>query len=412
MKTWRGSRRLATVLCAMSAAGVFAWSTAAQAFALKQTSHGAPMRWTRDHVSYVIDPSVEANVPNGTQAVSSSVNGWSGSAGGPMLSASVGPGGAQPGLDGQNSVVFAPSGFAAAGGALAVTVTSYDDATGEIVDADIVINGDYPFAVLAANAQPCAGVAPVSTDGSAGGDDNGNATPFDLVHVVSHEVGHSLGLADERDDNEALMYAYTTAGDPSLRSPTSDDVDGVDAIYGAAGGSSLAAERAGCGQSSVAGSRSRPGDAWAAIGIVGAAGLWLASRRRVKAVRVALHVSAAVAALVLGAGTAHSAPTALHLGDASARVVATSTSNVGGLFVTTLELEPTTCRTTSCPAHARAQTWGGTIGGITQQVGGGGSVPTVGDEVDVAFSTAESAGANVFAAQRAAPMAVVVAPRP
>ena len=250
MKTWRGRRRLATVLCAMSAVGVFAWSAAAQAFALKHTSHGAPLRWTRSHVSYVIDPSVEGNVPGGAQAVSSSVNGWSGSAGGPMLSASVGPGGAQPGLDGQNSVVFAPKGFAAAGGALAVTVTSYDDATGEIVDADIVINGEYPFAVLSPSASPCAGVAPVSTDGSGGDDGASGATPFDLVHVVSHEVGHSLGLADERDDNAALMYAFTTPGDPSLRSPTNDDVDGVDAIYGAASASLTAARASGLGAGS------------------------------------------------------------------------------------------------------------------------------------------------------------------
>ena len=139
--------------------------------------------------------------------------------------------------------------------------------------------------------------------------------------------------------------------------------------------------------------------------------MWLASRRRVKAVRVALPVGAAFAALALGAGVAHSAPTAVHLGDASARVVATSTSNVGGLFVTTLELEATSCRTATCPAHARAQTWGGTVAGITQQVGGG-SVPNVGDEVDVAFSTAESTGTAVFETQRAIPMAVLVAPRP
>ncbi|HEY4016480.1 MAG TPA: matrixin family metalloprotease [Polyangiaceae bacterium] len=398
----------------MSAVGVLFWSEGAGAFALKHTSSGAPMRWTSDRVSYVIDPSVEANVPGGSQAVSSSVNGWSGAAGGPMLSTSVGPGNAQPGLDGQNTVVFAPDGFAAAGGALAVTVTSYNDTTGEIVDADIVINGTHSFAVLPASAQPGAGVAPVSTDGSGGGNGVLGTMPFDLVHVVSHEVGHSLGLADEQADNSALMYAFSTPGDPSPRAPSSDDVDGVDAIYGATATSGLAAagERAGCGQASVAGSRTRPSDAWVALAFVGVAGVWLASRRRIKAVRVALPAGAALFALVAGAGAAHSAPSVVRPGDASVRVVAASTTNVRGLFVTTLELEATACRTTSCPARARAQAWGGTVGGITQQIGGGVPVPAVGDVVDVTFSRAVAAVDGAAAADQVAPMAVLVAPRP
>jgi hypothetical protein len=412
MKTWRECRRLATFLCAASAVGVCSWSESAGAFELKHTSNGAPLRWSRDQVSYVIDPTVEQNVPGGSQAVSSAVNGWSGSAGGPMLSSSVGPGGAQAGLDGQNSIIFAPNGFAAAGGALAVTVTSYDNTTGEIVDADIVINGVHSFAVLSPSAQPGAGVAPVSTDGSSGDDGALGGTPFDLVHVVSHEVGHSLGLADERADNSALMYAYSTPGDPSPRAPSSDDVDGVDAIYGATASASLTAgQRAGCGQASIAGSRSRPADAWAALGLVGVAGVWLASRRRMKAVRVALPAGVALVALVAGAGNAHSAPSAVHLGDASVRVVSASTSNVEGLFVTTLELESTACRTTTCPPHARAQAWGGTVGGITQQIGGGVAVPAVGDVVDVSFSRVESAVGDVVAEQ-VMPMAVLVAPRP
>src|SRR4029077_17735074 len=139
------------------------------------------------------------------------------------------------GLDGQNSVLLAPDGFAPAGRALAVTITSFDDSTGTIVDTDVVINGQYAFAVLTGDAKPDRDATPISTDGSAGDDDGEDKTPFDLVHVVSHEIGHSLGLADERDSNSALMYAYTMPGDSSVRAPSADDVDGVDTLYGPPG---------------------------------------------------------------------------------------------------------------------------------------------------------------------------------
>ncbi len=411
MGSWHGQVRPASaMLCVLAVAGGLSWSNGAEAFQLKHTSQGKPLGWTQQRVSYVVDPSVEAHVPGGSKAFSSASAGWSGSAGGLVLSASAGPGGAEPGVDGQNSVIFAPHGFAPAGEALAVTVTSYDDSTGEIVDADIVINGIHAFAVLASGAQPGPNVSALSTDGSDDDDVSASAV-FDIVHVMSHEVGHSLGLADERDDADALMYAFTRPGDASERVPSSDDVDGVDAIYGAAGASPLDATRAGCAQASVAGSRSRPSDAWAAFAIVGGAGLWLAARRRAKAPRFALAIGSAVTALVAGALPAHSAPVAdVLLGDASARVVAVSTTSVGGLFETTLDLEPTACRIAACPGHATAHAWGGTVGGITQQIGGGAPVPVLGDVVAVTFTGSPGASGVARTPELVAPMAVLVAP--
>jgi hypothetical protein len=115
--------------------------------------------------------------------------------------------------------------------------------------------------------------------------------------------------------------------------------------------------------------------------------MWLASRRRGrKAVRFALPVGVALVALVVGPAPARSAlrSDGLQPVFAAARVVDVSTTNVGGLFETTVELAPTSCRQLPCPARARAHAWGGTLGGITQEVGSD-TVPAVGDLVDIAF---------------------------
>jgi Matrixin len=409
MTRWRGRLRPAMAMaCAMAAAAMVTVSHSAHAFELKHTSHGTPLRWAESKVAYVVDPSVEQVVAGGAEGASKAIAGWNGAAGAPALSASVGPGGAKPGLDGQNSVLLAPHGFAPAGGALAVTVTSYDDATGGIVDADIVVNGIHPFAVLASGAQPPSGTVPTATDGSEDDDHTLVAVPYDLVHVVSHEVGHTLGLADERDDSAALMYAFTVAGDASMRAPSVDDVDGVGALYGPTRGgemSSASSGGAGCGQASVAGSRTRSGDAWGAMVLAVAVGVWLASRQRARVVRGALPVSAAFVALLALPGSTVSPPAATLPTVAFARVVSVSTANVDGLFETTLELAPTACRNTLCPARARARAWGGSVGGITQRVGGADPVPAVGDEVVIAFEKDQQASA--LGAFDASPAAII-----
>jgi hypothetical protein len=372
------------MVCAMTVAAIGAWSHGAEAFALKHTSHGQPLRWAVSQVSYVVDPSVERAVPGGSVAVSNAVSGWSQAAGGPALSATAGAGRAKAGLDGQNSILLAPEGFAPAGGALAVTVTSYDEATGSIVDSDIVINGIHAFAVLAADARPDRGADAVSTDG-ASSEDGARRTPAcDLAHVVSHEVGHTLGLADEHDSQSSLMYAFTMPGDASIRTPASDDVNGVAAIYGASGAPAAAAlaSRSGCG---VAGSPGGPEEVWSALALIAAAAMSVAARHRAKGARLFVPLGAAFVVLVAWPEPARSAPLSVFAGDGVARIMGASTLNVGGVFETTLDLVPIACRHEPCPARAQANVWGGTLGGITQRIGGGDDAPGVGQVVDVAF---------------------------
>jgi hypothetical protein len=254
----------------MAVVAVLLASRSAGAFELKQAANGQTVHWGGPTMTFVVDPSIEAAVPGGAAAVASAMASWSGASGAPNLVVTAGPGGGKAAVDGVNTVLLAPDGFAPAGAALAVTLVTFDQETGEILDADIVVNGLYVFAVLAADARS-EGANPMPMEGATS--ITAAAGTFDLLHVLTHETGHALGLGDTGDDN-AVMYAYTTPGDAAYRAPVSDDQAGIQAIYGDS------TSRAGCSSASIAGSRAGGGGVgWAAILVLGASTLWAARRR-------------------------------------------------------------------------------------------------------------------------------------
>jgi hypothetical protein len=187
------------------------------------------VRWESPQVPFVVDSSLDAAAPHGVEAALDAIGAWSGVGSGPDLGSRVGRGATRPAADGQNTILYMPDGYPPAGDALAVTISTVDVSTGELLDADIVINGRYAFAVLAQDARPAPGTEPIATEGQSLG--TAVSGPFDLRHVVGHEIGHALGLADVYNDPHAVMYAYTSAGDSSRRTPTPDDVAGLDSLY-------------------------------------------------------------------------------------------------------------------------------------------------------------------------------------
>ncbi len=90
---------------------------------------------------------------------------------------------------------------------LAKTTVTFDDTTGEILDADIEVNHAYNDIT-------------VSDD----------VVKYDLQSILTHEIGHFVGL-DHSDDPSATMFASYDPGSIELRSIEPDDVAAACAAY-------------------------------------------------------------------------------------------------------------------------------------------------------------------------------------
>ena len=94
-------------------------------------------------------------------------------------------------------------------GTLAKTSVTYNDETGEIYDADIEVNAANNTVTIT---------------------DNPQKVEYDLQAILTHEVGHFIGVAHSAEST-AVMFASYSPGSVSQRKLTPDDVGAVCAIY-------------------------------------------------------------------------------------------------------------------------------------------------------------------------------------
>jgi hypothetical protein len=94
-------------------------------------------------------------------------------------------------------------------GTLAKTSVTYNDQTGEIYDADIEINTANNTVTIS---------------------DDPKEIEYDLQAILTHEVGHFIGIAHS-DKPDAVMYPTYNPGSTTQRKLTPDDVEAVCSIY-------------------------------------------------------------------------------------------------------------------------------------------------------------------------------------
>jgi hypothetical protein len=94
-------------------------------------------------------------------------------------------------------------------GTLAKTSVTYNDETGEIYDADIEVNAANNTVTIS---------------------DNPAKIEYDLQAILTHEVGHFIGIAHSAESS-AVMFASYSPGSISQRKLSPDDIDAVCAIY-------------------------------------------------------------------------------------------------------------------------------------------------------------------------------------
>jgi len=101
-------------------------------------------------------------------------------------------------------------------GVVAYAIIWYYSDTGEIVDADMVLNSYYKWGIA---------------DGDESTADLKGA--FDIRNIVTHEAGHWCGLDDLYDSKYSAMtmYGYASYGEEIKRTLEPGDVAGVQAVY-------------------------------------------------------------------------------------------------------------------------------------------------------------------------------------
>jgi len=223
------------------AAAIVLLSGRGEAYEVKHTAGGNAVSWRARDVEWTVDASVR-KVPGAEDAVIAAAAAWAGCGGAPALAVTHVGADLEPGLDQTNGVFFVESGFPPVGDALAVTVLSFDAETGQVLDADILLNGNYPLGIVTPPA-----AHPTSVEGAASVPVAAGAT-YDVARVLAHEMGHALALSDELADTSALMYPYVPRGVVLATSPAADDVAGLATLYEAP---EAAAERAASNGSSA-----------------------------------------------------------------------------------------------------------------------------------------------------------------
>jgi hypothetical protein len=311
-------------------------------------------RWKQSSVTVSVEDSVDllGNEGEAFEAVVRAATAWQNAPGIlPTLVVQHGPEdpiGYRRNGGNRNTVRFAPYGDPLANGALAITVITFDAHAKEILDADVVLNGEHGFDFFDHDAR-----------------DEGMST-YDLQNVLTHELGHLLGLGEDMTDVDATMYAFSQPGETGKRDLEVVDKDSIASLYDEEFDADL---QGGCGGAAIAGYE---GEAWvwAALGL-GALGF--AMRRRASRERAVS--AAALSALVLGLGASSSLPLdiseglAFTSGDASVPMTVQSAESSweDGVIVTRLSLRGADANDSTHDVTVKAL--GGQVGDLIQVVG-------------------------------------------
>jgi hypothetical protein len=374
---------------------------------LKQTSKGGHVRWQTDAIDVVLDKSFTDIA--GPKVYGAAVDAWRATGATlPSISSKSGKNrelGYKSKGDNENVVVYAPAGFGPAKGALAITVLTYEEESGRIVDADVLLNGGGRYFAIFDRDESSGD--PISIEGSAAAAGSSTSTApsktakFDVQSVVTHELGHFFGLGEDYEDAKATMYISTRHGEIHKRIVTKNEGAVMTALYTDEISTSddRTEARGGCGRAQLARTGS-PSSAW--IGFVVAAlglGLYAVARRaRPTEQRALVQAGRAapgrrlrrVGAWLTAAGliTSLTPPTveaatdeAFSRGDAEVEIVDSKPRWVDGLVETELTYRVTTCHVATCPVgDQRIVALGGKLDGVIQMVGPF-AIPQVGTRV-------------------------------
>lgn len=175
-----------------------------------QTGWHLPSNW-----SYYVNPNVPNSISgNLTAVVNNSFAAWQTPLAGKV---NFNYGGTtnidRKALDGNNIIAWGRT----SGSALGVTYTWYYPSTGLAVETDTIMNKKFSWSWTDPNSFQC----------------SQNANTYDAQNILTHELGHWVGLDDHytSDYVDNTMYGYGSKGEIKKDTLTSGDVAGLNNIY-------------------------------------------------------------------------------------------------------------------------------------------------------------------------------------
>lgn len=192
------------------------------AFKVYRTSEGLAVKWFMDKipVQYYINANGSADIPDLDtliQYVKESFSQWE--VNGAFIKIEYrGLTSLKPetestqGKEIKNVIGWIESGWTDDEGSIGVTTVIYYDNTGEIVEADMALNGEH-FTWTLDPPSPCP-----------------SQTTVDLRNVITHEAGHFLGM-DHSSVQEATMFQTSPPCETKKRDLAPDDINGIIYLY-------------------------------------------------------------------------------------------------------------------------------------------------------------------------------------
>lgn len=292
----RGARRklwfFATLASLVGVTAAGAWSTRERVSGhvhsgspgFRQSKTGKNQYWHNKAVTIHLDDSIEQL--GATDAVMQAFGQWVESdARLPNVTFDTGNTSATPKRDGKSTISFARITAPGHERDLAITMTYSEEKSGEIIEADVVLNSMYAVGVLKAREDRWQRNR--HSDGDGDDQSRGSSAAlnheaedcqnrYDVQNVVAHEAGHFFGLGEDPVEIDATMFQKIDQCETHKRALSPTDVTAVATLY--AGTEDSEAAAAGPRACSFVGAPAAASGAGWLSGLV--LGLLVARRRR------------------------------------------------------------------------------------------------------------------------------------
>lgn len=186
------------------------WIEPAHAYKTKVSEEGHTMRWSEKKIELHLHRTfVDRFGPIvAFESANLAASAWSGIEGAPEI-VIVDKETSHRSQGGSENTIHLMQPWVGESGQLALT-RSVNNSKGVIVGVDILVNGEMAIELLL-------------------GDEN--RADYDLAGILSHEMGHVLGLDEAPEVPEATMFPEIGPGETHQRTPSEDDFAGISAIY-------------------------------------------------------------------------------------------------------------------------------------------------------------------------------------